>query len=117
MSNIGCVLYQKGDDPGTLDAKWCHPYFGEGTVGTGHATGGPDEGYMGRYQIRYFDGAGNEFPLFDLDIRKNGGYYDLVWIGNGEILYVGIGMEVEDGLVAGWRSVNDESPLPVESLE
>ena len=117
MMNIGCVVYQKGDDPGTLDAKWCHAHFGEGTLGTGHATGGSAEGYVGRYQIRYFDGAGNKFPVLELNIRKNGAYYDLEWIDNGETSYVGIGMEVKDELVAGWRSVDDKPPVPFETQQ
>ena len=39
MFNVGCVLVKKGDEPGTLTAKWCHPYFGKSVFGTGKATG------------------------------------------------------------------------------
>lgn len=117
MINVGCVLYQRGEDPGSLTAKWCHPYFGEGVFGTGLATGGPAEGYVGRYHIRYFDTDGNEIAGFELDIKKECEYYELEWIDNGEILDRGVGMEVSDGLVAGWRRIDDAPPQPFETQE
>ncbi len=115
MFNVGCVLYKKGDALGTLDATWCHPYFGKGILGTGNATGGPDEGYAGRYDIRYFDGKGNELPVLKLDIQKDGDYYEIAWIDDGEVVYRGIGMEVAEGLVAGWRGIDDKPPQPFET--
>ena len=107
MINVGFLLYKKGDEPGTLDASWCHPLIAKGVCGTGKATGGPKEGFVGRYQIQYFDAAGNKIAERELDIQKEGEYYDLTWMDKGEILDRGIGMEVADGLAAGWRSVND----------
>ncbi|MBT7950052.1 MAG: hypothetical protein HN764_00365 [Gammaproteobacteria bacterium] len=107
MVNVGCVLYKKGDASGTLNATWCHPYFGEGVIGTGLATGGPEEGYAGQYEIRYLDHKGVEIAVFDLDIKKVGDYYEILWIINEEVLATGIGLEQTDGLVAGWREVND----------
>ncbi len=117
MFNVGCVLYKKGDEPGTLNATWCHPYFGKGILGTGKATGGPNEGYVGRYHIRYFDDKGNEIAGFELDIQKNGDYYELAWIDNGEVLDRGIGMEFSEGLVAGWRRIDDKPPQPFETQQ
>lgn len=32
MINVGRVLYQRGEEPGSLIAKWYHPYFGEGVL-------------------------------------------------------------------------------------
>jgi hypothetical protein len=109
MIDIGFVLYKKGDEPGTLEAEWCHSYSGNGT---GKATGGPPEGFVGRYQIRYFDDKGNVDGDCELDIQKDGDYYELSWIVNGEIADRGIGMEVAEGLAAGWRGVDDKSPNP-----
>ena len=117
MINVGCVLYKKGDEPGTLTAKWCHPYFGKGVFGTGIATGGPEEGYVGRYHIRYFDDKGNEIAGFELDIQKDGDYYEIAWIDNGEILDRGMGMVVAEGLAAGWRRVDDKPSQPFETQE
>ena len=116
MFNVGCVLYKKGDEPGTLDAKWCHPWFGKGILGTGKATGGPNVGYAGRYHIRYFDEKGNDIAAFDLNIQKDGEYYDLAWSNNGEVLNRGTGMEVAEGLAASWRSIEDRPP-PSETQE
>ena len=115
--NIGCVLYRKGNEPGTLDAKWCHPFFGDGVFGTGRATGGPTVGFEGRYDIRYCDNTGAELAGFELDIRKAGEYYELAWIDSGEIMDRGIGMEVSEGLVAGWRRVSDTPPQDFETQE
>ncbi len=117
MINVGCVLYKQREEPDSLTAKWCHPYFGEGVFGTGLATGGPTEGYVGRYHIRYFDADGNEIAGFELDIKKECEYYELEWFDNGEILDRGIGMEVSDGLVAGWRRIDDAPPQPFETQE
>ena len=78
-------------------------------------TGGPDEGYAGRYDIRYFDGKGNALPGLKLDIQKDGDYYEIAWIDDGEVVYRGIGMEVAEGLIAGWRGIDDKPPQPFET--
>lgn len=105
MINIGCVLYRKGDEPGTLYAKWCHSIFGNGT---GKAVGGPSNGFMGRYHIHYFDDKGAEIADLELDIQKDGDFFKLAWISNGKITSRGIGMEVAEGLAAGWCGVDDK---------
>ena len=56
--NVGFVLYRRGDTPGTLDATWCHPWFGKDTLGSGRAVGGPSEGFAGDYDIEYFGPSG-----------------------------------------------------------
>ncbi len=104
MIDIGCVLYQKGDEPGTLYAKWCHSYSGSGT---GKATGGPVKGFTGRYRLRYFDNAGNVDADVELDIQKKGDFYELSWMKDGEEIDKGIGMEIAGGLAAGWRGINE----------
>jgi hypothetical protein len=114
MTNIGFVLYKKGNKPGTLNAKWCHSYLGNGT---GKATGGPAEGFVGRYHIRYFDDKGNVDADLELDIQKDGDYYKLSWINNGEITGRGIGIEVAEGLAAGWRGIDDKLPRLSETQE
>ncbi|MES9973240.1 MAG: hypothetical protein ABW094_03200 [Candidatus Thiodiazotropha sp.] len=117
MINVGCVLYTKGEEPGSLNAKWCHPLFGKGVFGTGKATGGPVEGFVGRYQIQYFDAEGNHIAGFELDIKKDSEYYELAWIDNGTVLDRGIGMEVSEGLAAGWRRIKDTPPQDFETQE
>ena len=100
MFNIGVVVYTRGEAPGTLTAKWCHLTNGSGT---GISTGGPLEGFAGRYRTIYYDEKGNEKFTFELLIEKNGDVYDLSWINNGEIRGRGIGMKVSEGLAAGYR--------------
>ncbi len=104
MINIGFVLYTKGDETGTLNAKWCHSDSGNGT---GKATGGPAEGFVGRYRMSYFDDKGNVDADCEIDIQKNGDYFELTWINNGEITGKGMGMEVAEGLAVGWRNIDD----------
>ncbi|MCP4370993.1 MAG: hypothetical protein GY797_23195 [Deltaproteobacteria bacterium] len=112
MTNVGYVLYKKGDEPGTLIAKWCHSDYGNGT---GIATGGPAEGFEGRYHIRYFDEKGNIQADRELDIQKDGDYYQLSWINNGEISGRGIGMENAEGLSVGYRDIEVKQPQPSET--
>jgi hypothetical protein len=102
--NIGFVLYTKGDAPGTLHARWryTHAYSG-----TGVATGGPQEGYAGRYHVRYFDEKGKFSDEYDLVIEKAGAFYNAVWLTEGKVSASGTGMEVEHGLALGWRRVAD----------
>jgi hypothetical protein len=69
--NIGFVLYTKGEAPGTLKARW--RYTTEYS-GTGVATGGPTEGFAGRYHVRYFDEHGKFSDEYDLVIERNGDF-------------------------------------------
>lgn len=100
MFNIGVVVYTRGEAPGTLTAKWRHLINGSGT---GISTGGPPEGFVGRYRTIHYDEKGNEKISFELLIEKSGDIYDLSWISNGEIRGRGIGMKVSEGLAAGYR--------------
>ena len=97
---IGCVLYTKGKEEGTLDAKW----YSTTGKGTGKATGGSSIGFEGHYNIRYFDEKGNFQAERGLEIKKVEDYFELLWFNNGEVSDKGIGMEVTEGLVAGYHS-------------
>lgn len=107
--NIGFVLYTKGKEPGTLDARWnyANVYSGRGV-----AIGGPvSSGFAGRYHVRYFLETGEFSDEYDLDIEKHAGgqFYDVTWITNGTVSAKGVGMEVpnDGGLAVGWRRVAD----------
>lgn len=104
MKNIGFVLYIKGDEPGSLEAIWCHSNSG---FGTGKATGGPMDGFVGDYHIRYFDEGGGLDGDLKLTIGRRGTFYELFWVQNGKITCVGMGMEIAEGLSVGWRMVDD----------
>jgi hypothetical protein len=55
-SNIGFALYGRAEEAGTLDARWSYE---NAWGGSGHATGGPEEGFAGRYHICYFHENGS----------------------------------------------------------
>lgn len=101
-SNVGFVLYSKSHAPGTLNARWM---FTSTYRGPGLATGGPREGFAGRYHVRYFFEDGAFSDEYDLLIEKNGDVYDVSWFVENELRAVGVGMEVKDGLAVGWRKV------------
>lgn len=102
--NIGFVLYTKSLAPGTLNARWT---FAGKYSGPGIATGGPREGFAGRYHVRYFYDSGEFSDEYDLVIEKMAEFYKVSWIVSGKVLALGVGMEVDSGLAVGWRRVAD----------
>lgn len=103
-SNIGFVLYSKSYAPGTLNARWI---YGTQYRGAGIATGGPKEGFVGKYHVRYFLENGEFSDEYDLVVEKSGDVYNVSWISEGKLGAIGVGMEVENGLAVGWRRVAD----------
>ncbi len=104
VPNIGFVLYTKSYAPGTLNARWI---YGDKYSGPGIATGGPKEGFAGKYHVRYFYDSGKFSDEYDLLIEKHADSYKVSWITDGKVSAVGVGMEVENGLAVGWRRVSD----------
>jgi hypothetical protein len=102
--NIGFVLYTKSFAPGTLNARWM---YGTTHAGAGIATGGPKEGFAGRYHVRYFYDSGEFSDEYDLVIERVGDTYKVSWFTDGNLGAVGVGMEVEQGLAVGWRTIAD----------
>ncbi len=102
MNNVGVVLYRKGDEPGTLNAEYCHTDDGKGH---GIATGGLTQGFEGKYQIQYFDEKGQLLAARDLEINKVGDRFNLIWFNNKVISCRGIGFETTEGLVVGYYDV------------
>ena len=103
-SNIGFAYYTKSHSPGTLNAIWM---YGTKYRGPGIATGGPKEGFVGKYHVRYFYESGEFSDEYDLVIEKSGDVYRASWISKGKLSAVGVGMVVENGLAVGWRRVED----------
>jgi len=103
-SDIGFVLYTKSLAPGTLNARWIYT---DKYRGPGIATGGPMEGFAGRYHVRYFYENGEFSDEYDLVIEKTGDIYKVSWITDGKVSAVGVGMEVDNGLAVGWRRVGN----------
>jgi opacity protein-like surface antigen len=103
-ANIGFALYSKTQSPGTLIARWMYT---QAYRGPGLATGGPKEGFVGHYHVRYFYDDGKFSDEYDLAIEKTGDCYAVTWTSEGKVQAVGVGMEVENGLAVGWRRVAD----------
>lgn len=101
--NIGFVLYSRSRAPGVLNARWL---YGEQYRGPGIATGGPEEGFAGRYHVRYFFEDGEFSDEYDLAIARSGNIYKAEWLVDGTVRAVGVGMEVEEGLAIGWHRVD-----------
>jgi hypothetical protein len=104
ISNIGFVLYTKSYAPGTLNARWM---LTDKYRGPGIATGGPAEGYAGKYHVRYFYDSGEFSDEYDLIIEKTEDVYRAFWLVDGVTRAIGVGMEVENGLAVGWRRVTN----------
>jgi hypothetical protein len=103
--DIGFVLYRKTEEPGSLQATWCHSELG---VGSGFATGGPADGFAGRYRIQYHDETGDLQAERDLDILRDGACYRVFWLAHGRVTAYGIGLEHPEGLSIGYRDVKPE---------
>lgn len=101
--DVGVVFYRPGASAGTLDAVWYATNLRSGRSGSGHATGGPGDGFAGQYQITYTLANGSNLGTFDLHIARSGEPYTLTWLLHGDTLFVGMGVETPDGLAAGWR--------------
>ena len=70
-------------------------------------TGGPAEGFAGRYHVRYFDENGKFSDEYDLVIESTGDFYSGSWLTNGKVSASGLGMKVDDGVAIGWRRITD----------
>jgi len=81
--------------------------YGDNYRGPGIATGGPREGFAGRYHVRYFYDDGEFSDEYDLVIEDTGDIYKVSWLVDGEVRALGVGMEVENGLAVGWRRVGN----------
>ena len=103
-ASAASALYTKSPSPGTLNAVWM---YGTKYRGPGIATGGPKEGFAGKYHVRYFYESGEFSDEYDLTIERSGDGYKASWIANGKLSAVGVGMVVENGLAVGWRRVDD----------
>jgi len=81
--------------------------FTERYRGPGMETGGPRDGYAGRYHVRYFYDSGEFSDEYDLVIEKSGDEYKACWLVDGAVQALGVGMDVGNGLAVGWRRAAD----------
>ena len=105
MIDIWIVHYHINSTGNEIDAVWYSSRLDKKETGKGVAKGDTSNGFSGEYKITYFDPDGNDTGTFDLNIIKNNMVYELYWRLDGELLFVGVGIETSDGLSAGWRKV------------
>jgi len=103
MIDIGVVYYRINSTRNEIDAIWYSSRLANKEIGKGVAKGDTSNGFAGNYDITYFNPDGSDSGTFDLKIEKTGPIYDLAWSKEGELLFIGVGIETSDGLAAGWR--------------
>ncbi len=108
MIDIGIVYYKMRQDDGEIDAVWYTTRHQGTKPGTGLAIGDTSSGFPGEYEITYFYPDGHVSAVLDLTIEKNGDIYNLTYSKDGEALLIGVGVETQDGLAAGYRMVEQQ---------
>jgi hypothetical protein len=102
-SKPGLVEYRWEND--ALLARWTLESLIPGTIGRGRGTllEGDGPRLSGRFKIQYQDAAGaNLGPPYELTIGGNGLVRTLDWHSDVAPSLVGVGLEMEGGLVAAW---------------
>ncbi|MTI86924.1 MAG: hypothetical protein FH748_03030 [Balneolaceae bacterium] len=108
-TEIGVVYYRIKPNTDELEATWYASHLQQKKTGSGIAKGDTSNGYPGAYTVTYFSPDGNKPVIFVLNIKKSGSIYELSWSKEEHVLFVGVGIETSDGLVAGWRPVDINS--------
>jgi len=106
MIDIGVVYYRITPTGKTIDATWYTSRLDKKETGRGIAKGDTSNGFPGDYMITYFYPDGSEAGTFDLKIEKTGPIYDLSYSKDGELLFIGVGIETSDGMAAGFRKTD-----------
>jgi hypothetical protein len=107
MNDIGVVEYSKDIAKNCILAKWFYVKNNKTRFGTGIAIGKLSDNYEGEYIVTYYNQNGAESSKFNLCITKKQDHYELKWLADGKIEFLGIGMERGNKLFAGWRSTQD----------
>lgn len=108
MENIGCVIYTETNN--CITAEWVSSKKGKIDKGNGIGIrltkAKSKRRFEGEYEIIYTDMKGNNSPKLKLIILFESGYYRLKWINNKTITDIGIGIENDNKLSAGWSEFN-----------
>ncbi|MCP5088266.1 MAG: hypothetical protein GY952_15860 [Rhodobacteraceae bacterium] len=98
-------LYEYGQSPGTLTAKWVWSCQEHSDICQGEAFNGPATGFAGQYSVVYSDNTDTTGEPFDLIITAEENVYRLSWERDGTTIYHGIGFLVSGKLAFGWGPV------------
>ncbi|MFC1925745.1 hypothetical protein ACFLW2_03495 [Chloroflexota bacterium] len=107
MADIGVVRYQIINES-EIHAVWWNFVLDGSQLnrrhwGTGIARGDTSKGFPGEYKVTYTNHDGTVAGPFDLKLVRNDDVYELYWTLEGQLLWIGTGMETPEGLYAGWR--------------
>jgi hypothetical protein len=103
MMDIGVGYYRISPGGNAINAIWYSTRMDKKEIGTGLAKGDASHGFPGRYTVTYLRSDGSEAGTFDLEIEKNGSIYDLSYKRDGELLFVGVGIDTAGGMAIGYR--------------
>ena len=105
--NLGCVVYS--ETANGIEANWIYNHHGEIQRGIGNGIRISkrkfEHRFEGEYEISYSDQNGNKSPDLNLNITYNMGFYTLSWKKNGAKTELGIGLMVNDILLASYTEV------------
>ncbi len=107
MNDIGVVEYSKDTINNRILAKWFYLKEDKNVNGTGIAIGELGKDFSGHFHVTYYNQNGVELSKYALEIVSKQSYYLLKWLSEGQIKFIGIGIEKEDKLYAGWKSFQD----------
>ncbi len=103
MIDIGVGYYRITSTRNVFDATWYTTRLDSQEIGSGIVKGDTSNGFPGNYIVTYYDSDGSEAGTFDLNIKKTGSIYDLSWSKDGELIYIGVGIETSDGMAISYR--------------
>ncbi|WP_074406101.1 hypothetical protein [Aquimarina megaterium] len=105
MSLIGTAVYSK--TPFGIEAIWCHTNNGVVASGTGKGNKKKNlnttQQFESDYEITYFDDNAVSLGTYQLTIRYEQNAYHLKWIEDMKVVYVGVGVELDNKLHFGYR--------------
>ena len=101
MIDLGLGLYKPGSEEGTFEATWYSTRLPKEAIGTGlvkrkaRHTGCIE----GEYLVTYYSPDGEDAGTYDLTINRVGSIYQMFWRSQGELLFEGIGMDTDAGVL------------------
>ena len=94
----GGVEYEIRDD-GSLIGTWSFAGF-NGQIGLEWATGGKPGVIEGGYEVHIYNARGKNVFHGALEVVREGGTYQMKWVGDDNAVYYGIGMKVGSSRLA-----------------
>ena len=103
--NLGCVVYTETEDG--INAEWI--FRKDHSIERGSGSGKriteivPERRFEGEFEIRYINSHGKPSPNLTLIIEFKQDHYLLTWKREEKITDIGIGIESDKKLIAGYN--------------